>query len=213
MHIGVEYGGGSSHTLQPDRLPHQQHFMVLAGRHDKQVARFGSVNCGLNRLTSRQSRRGLAANGYGHGVDRFLAVAGRDDQFSAACAIRRTGGAAILLLLLHGTKWHLTARGVRQSDDNRGVAPTANVGGYATDGDTSCALCGAKAIVTGDRLLVIRRQCSRWPGVAVIAYDLVAQSMDRDGVSGSGRKNPGANSITVHLADRRGGIRVGTVGM
>src|SRR5690242_19531801 len=154
MHVGVQDGRGSSDTLQPDRLPHQQHFMVFAGRHDKQVVRFGGVNCGLNRLASRQSRGGLAADSYGHSVDGFLAVAGRDDQRTATHEVTDTSGASILLLLLDGKHRHLSANGVRQSDDDRGVTPTGDVSCYPTDGDASRTLCGSKTIVTGDRLLV-----------------------------------------------------------
>jgi len=105
--------------LQPDRLPHQQYFLVgrlradgggagarnRTGRgssrgasrvDDDQVARLGRVNRSLDRARSGDVRRSFSADGDRHGVDRLLTRGGRDDQLTAM-SVR----ASVLRLLLN----------------------------------------------------------------------------------------------------------------
>ena len=51
--IGVDDGRGGAHPLETDRFPHDQHFLVDAGRNDDHVARRGGVDRRLDRLPSR----------------------------------------------------------------------------------------------------------------------------------------------------------------
>src|SRR5207244_8214904 len=87
--IRLDDAGGSSDTLQPDRLPHQQQFLVGRGWmgysgdstrnypcscgasrvNDDQVARLGGVNSSLDASARRDVGRRFAADRDGHGVD------------------------------------------------------------------------------------------------------------------------------------------------
>jgi len=61
--VGVDDAGRGSDTLQPDRLPHQQHLTVVARRNDDQVARQCGIDGRLDRLTCRQHGRNFASVG------------------------------------------------------------------------------------------------------------------------------------------------------
>src|SRR5205823_14057476 len=112
----------------------------------------------------------------------------------------------------------------RRSSDlrDRGVAPAHSMKGYATYrhagagrigiavAATTC-WCGPKAVMAGNSLLVKRRCRARGPGVTVVVHSLVAQRVNRDGMTTCTHPRP--YSIAIHLADCRRGIRVSAVGM
>ena len=96
MSIGVDHAGCRPDALQPDRLPHQQQFLVYR-RHrgsrigraerrvdDQHVAGSGAIDRGLDAGGGQHVSRRLAADRDGHRVDGLLAVvAARDDQLAA----------------------------------------------------------------------------------------------------------------------------------
>src|ERR1700682_4642114 len=77
----------SPNTLQPNGLPHQQHFVVSARTHDDQVTRGGVIDRGLDSFVRGilpiDIGRSFATDGDGYSVDGLLAVAGSDDQLTA----------------------------------------------------------------------------------------------------------------------------------
>ena len=99
---------------------------------DDQVARRGRVNRALDRARGGDVRRRLAADGDGHGINRSLAVAGRDDQFPAACR----GVGATVAWIAGVAKRHSGRHGNRDCC----VTPTGDASRYAADGDTTGAL-------------------------------------------------------------------------
>src|SRR5205085_11845269 len=134
-------------------------------RNDDQVARTCGVKRRLNGLASSEPGRRLAADGDGHGVDRLLAIGGRDNQLTAL-----GGRAAVLRLLLYGAVRH----GGGHGDGDRRVAPTRYLRfGQVYPADAHTSPGSAKAIVAGDLLLLERRCCGRGPGGAIIVHRLV----------------------------------------
>src|SRR5205807_3385447 len=69
--------------------------------------------------------------------------------------------------------------------------------------------CWPKAIVARDSLGIERSRRGRRPGVRIAGHKLVAQSRDRDRVTGC--TYPRSNAIAIHFLDRRRKCRVGTV--
>ena len=69
MGIRVDDAGGRSDALQPDRLPHQQHFLMGRPIDNDQVARLGRVDRSLDRARGGDVGWSLAADRDRHGVD------------------------------------------------------------------------------------------------------------------------------------------------
>src|SRR5215470_7382223 len=156
MSIRIDDAGGSSDTLQANRLPHDQQFVVNALGHDDQVAWLRDVDRALNRCAWSDAGRSLAADSDRHGVNRLLAAGGGNHQFAAAGTVGQDTRTAVLELLLHRAERYLRSSSVRQSHSNRGVRPTVGsyVSGDATDGDGTRRT--AEAIVTSNGLLIPR---------------------------------------------------------
>src|SRR3954453_1491881 len=176
MRIGVDDARGSSDTLQPDRLPHHQQFMVHTGRHDDQVTWLRCVNRRLNGVTLCHPLWCFAAHGEGDCINRLLAVSCRYDDFPATC-----GTAAVLRLLLHRAVRHLVpSRG--QCDHDRRITPTRDVRGYASDRHGPAILRRTETVMAGDGLFFPWRCGCPRPRIRMVVDILIAQGMDRDWV-------------------------------
>ncbi len=141
--IRVDDTGGSTDALQPDRLPHKQLLVVgygcichtrgaasracnrrpgrigTGGVYNDQVTRRGRVDRTLNRPRGGDVSWSLAADCDGHRVDRFQAVGGGNDQFTAKSdVITIARRPAVLLLLLYGAWWHVGDVAVPAGDNN-----------------------------------------------------------------------------------------------
>jgi len=79
VRAGVNDGVSSSDTLQTDRLPHDQQFVVGTRGNNDHVARLGEVDRRLNRSARSHHGGGFATNRDAYGVDGFLAVGSGDD--------------------------------------------------------------------------------------------------------------------------------------
>src|SRR6185437_16811273 len=187
MRIGVNDARSGSDTLQPDWLPHHHQFMVCAGRHDEQVAWLRCVNRRLNRVTLRQARRSLAADGESHRIYRLLAVSCRDDDFPATC-----GTAAVLHLLLHRAVRHLVPSCGQRGHDRR-ITPTRDVRGYASDRHASPTLRRTETVMASDGLFVPWRCGCPRPRIRIVVDILITQSMDRDWVGSPSGSNVWTN--------------------
>src|SRR5215470_6397382 len=141
--IGIDDAGCRTNTLHADGLPHDDLFVVETGGHDDQVARARNVDGVLDLLSRSQASWALATDSNGDGVDRFLAVTRRDDQFAATSTAYTTE----LCLLLDRAERHQVRTVIGQSDGDGGVTPTADIRSDPTDRDAACALRGAETIV------------------------------------------------------------------
>ena len=219
MSIGIDDAGGGSDTLQPDGLPHQQYFVVDAGRNNDFVAWLGGVNRRLNRLASCQKGRRLTPDGDSHRVDRLFAVGGCDEQFTAP-----RGRAAVLRLLLYGAGRHSG----RNSTGDRRIGPlhvcertSDAIGPKESYFRTSIADPGmtirwlrSEAIVARDLLLIEWSHCGRWTAVSVAVDVLVAQRCDGEGVARTAITHPRTRDVrTGHAGDGRRGVGVVAVRM
>ncbi len=85
--VGIDGDRSGADALQPQRLPHQQHFVVAARTDHDQVARGGRVDGGLQgvvgRILAGHIGGRLAADRDRYGVDGLLAVGGGDGQLAA----------------------------------------------------------------------------------------------------------------------------------
>src|SRR5437762_12764154 len=96
---------------------------------DDQVARRGRVNRALDRARGGDVWRRLAADGDGHGINRSLLVAGREDQFPAAC--RGVGGTVAWIAGV--AKRHSGRHGNRdRCVTSTGDSSLYDAGGYST---------------------------------------------------------------------------------
>ena len=198
--VGVDGDRSRTHTLQSHGLPHHQQFLVGARADDDQIARGRVVDGGLQRVGERLSEqptacarrrhisRRLAGHGDGDGVNRFLAVRCRDNQFAATIVCRSRAAHAALrrrLACWYGRRGAAiaggadTGRGIqrrrycRHRNGDRGVAP--GIYRCIDPGDGDGSGCRAEAVVPRDGLLVIRR-CSRiGSGEGGVLHRFVAQ--------------------------------------
>ena len=220
----VDCDGGSPHALQPDRLPHEQHFIVGSRTHDDEVARCGIVDRGLDRVVRGilpiDVGWGFAADGDGYRVDGLLAVGGSDGQLAALGSGRHAA-------LLHGAS-RLPRRQARHLPGDSCVAP-GNVGhrntadGYvgAVSGGRTCGGSRTEAIVARDEFLVERTGGRLRPGIGMVEHFLVAQRRDSQRMSRAGCAHPrpftarvensACRVVADHAGDGRSSIRVRAV--
>ncbi len=162
MGVGVHDDGGRANALQPDRLPHKQHFVVCSWTDDDEVAWAGRVDPRLDSFVGAwHVNGGFAAYGDSNGVDGCLTIGCRDNQLTAASNWRAH--------LLHSASADAFAG---HDDFNRCVAPARDRRDCSIDVDLTGG--ASEAVMASNELLVVGRRGRCRTRIRMVGHKLVS---------------------------------------